>query len=47
MKHRIAAVGGTLRIGRSSEGGTEITALVPRTARSASAAGKIVELLTK
>ncbi len=38
MRHRIAAVGGTLRIGRSSEGGTEITALVPRTARPASAA---------
>ncbi len=38
MKHRIAAVGGTLRIGRSTEGGAEITALVPRVARPANAA---------
>jgi signal transduction histidine kinase len=38
MKHRVAAVGGTLRIGRSTEGGAEITALMPRQARAASAA---------
>jgi protein-histidine pros-kinase len=38
MKHRIGAVGGTLRVGRSTTGGTEITALVPRAARSANAA---------
>jgi signal transduction histidine kinase len=38
MKHRIGAVGGTLRIGRSAAGGTEISALVPRAARPANAA---------
>ncbi len=38
MKHRVAAVGGTLRIGRSTEGGAEITALMPRQTRAASAA---------
>lgn len=38
MKHRIAAVGGTLQVSRSARGGTEVTALAPRFARSASAA---------
>ena len=38
MKHRIAAVGGTLQIGRSASGGTEVVAMTPRVARSASAA---------
>jgi signal transduction histidine kinase len=38
MKHRIAAVRGTLQIGRSPGGGTEVVALTPRVARSASAA---------
>jgi signal transduction histidine kinase len=38
MKYRIAAVGGTLRIGVSPEGGTEVRALVPRAAHSADAA---------
>ena len=38
MKHRIGAVGGTLRIGRSNDGGAEITALVPHRSRSANAA---------
>jgi protein-histidine pros-kinase len=37
MKHRIGAVGGTLRIGRSIDGGTEVTALVPRPTHSANA----------
>lgn len=34
MKHRIAAVGGTLKTGVSPTGGAEIRALVPRTMRS-------------
>jgi signal transduction histidine kinase len=38
MKHRIAAVGGTLHVGGSPSGGTEVTAFVPRVQRSASAA---------
>lgn len=38
MRHRVAAVGGTLQIGRPVGGGTEIVALAPRSARSASAA---------
>lgn len=38
MKHRVAAVGGTLRIGRSTAGGTEITAWVPLAAHPKSAA---------
>jgi signal transduction histidine kinase len=38
MKHRIAAVGGTLQIGRRASGGTEVVAMAPRVARSASAA---------
>lgn len=37
MKHRIAAVGGSLHVGRSPSGGTEVTAFVPRTTRSRSA----------
>lgn len=38
MKHRMAAVGGTLQVGRAAGGGTEVMALVPRFARSTSAA---------
>ncbi len=38
MKHRIAAVGGTLNTGVSPAGGAEIRALVPRTMRSTDAA---------
>ena len=30
MKHRVVALGGTLTVGRSPEGGTEVRAIVPR-----------------
>ncbi|HET7202357.1 MAG TPA: ATP-binding protein [Steroidobacteraceae bacterium] len=30
MKHRVVALGGTLSVGRSPEGGTEVRAIVPR-----------------
>jgi signal transduction histidine kinase len=29
MRHRIVALGGTLTVGRSPEGGTEVRAMVP------------------
>jgi signal transduction histidine kinase len=43
MKHRIVALGGTLTVGRTPEGGTEVRAIVPRgssgDARNGKAAG--------
>jgi len=40
MRHRMSALGGTLTVGSSPGGGTEIRAVVPRTAGASSATGQ-------